>query len=92
MTDLNQNASIVPIVITPDDNARDRIFVTIGGDEWQRGLDEIGLSFESSEREIMDRVVPIISETFGQDIRNHYKIRKATTNRNVFIYPNSTAG
>jgi enterochelin esterase-like enzyme len=82
--------NVVPI--SAEDTVRNRIFVTIDGQDWQKDLAEVGLSFDSSEREIMDRLVPIINEEFGQDIRDYYKIRKSTNNQNIFCIPNSTAG
>lgn len=87
MTDRNE---ITPIA--PEDTVRNRLFVTIHGQDWQKDLAELGLSFDSTEREIMDRIVPIIEEEFGEDIGDYYKVRKATNNQNIFVIPNSTAG
>jgi len=74
------------------DNVVEKIFVTIGGQDWQRDLSDLGLSFDSSESEIMNRIVPIIKEEFGENISEYYKVRKALNSHNIFVIPNSTAG
>jgi hypothetical protein len=79
-------------LLNPDNTTRERLFVTIEGQDWQRSLEELNLTFDSSEQEIMDAIVPLIQEEFNTDIRDLYKIRKATNNQNIFIIPNSTAG
>lgn len=91
---MNRNENSVALIrpIDPDNTAQNKIFVTINGQDWQRDLSDIGLSFDSSESEIMNRIVPMIEEEFNQNIENLYKIRKATNNQNIYVIPNSTAG
>ena len=79
-------------LLNPDDTVTHKVFVTIDGQDWQRNLSDVGLSFDSSEAEIMDVIVPLIEEEFDTNIRDLYKIRKATNNENIFIIPNSVAG
>lgn len=79
-------------LLNPDNTVREKVFVTIEGQDWQRDLNELGLTFDSSEQEIMEVIVPLIEEEFDTNIRDLYKIRKATNNQNVFIIPNSVAG
>lgn len=88
----NENLPAHIELIGPDNTVTQKVFVTIDGQDWQRDLSALGLSFDSSEQEIMDIIVPLIEEEFGTDIRDLYKIRKATNNQNVFIIPNSVAG
>jgi hypothetical protein len=88
----NENSVVVITPLDPDNTAQNKIFVTINGQDWQRNLSEIGLSFDSSESEIMRSIVPMIEEEFNQNIENLYKIRKATNNQNIYVIPNSTAG
>jgi len=86
---------IAPVVITPlnvSDDIRNKIFVTIDGRDWQKDLSELGLTFDSSERDIMSRLTPLIQEEFNQDISDTYKIRKAINSQNIYVIPNSTAG
>ena len=92
MSNENNNLPANVTVIDPSDTVRNKIFVTIDGQDWQEDLDALGLDFDSSEQELMERIAPIIQEEFGRDITEHYKVRKAVNSENVFIIPNSTAG
>jgi enterochelin esterase-like enzyme len=86
---------VAPVVITPlnvSDDIRNKIFVTIDGRDWQKDLSELGLTFDSSERDIMSRLTPLIQEEFNQDISDAYKIRKAVNSQNIYCIPNSVAG
>jgi len=85
---------IVPVVITPivDDNVHNKIFVTIDGRDWQKDLTELGLTFDSSETEIMERLTPTIQEEFNQDISDSFKVRKAVNSQNIYVIPASVAG
>ena len=88
----NENLPANIELLNPDTTVTQKIFVTIEGQDWQRDLNALGLSFDSSEQEIMNVLVPLIEEEFGTDISDLYKIRKATNNQNIFVIPNSTAG
>lgn len=91
---MNENetlpANITPL--NPNESVENKIFVTIDGEDWQKDLGEVGLSFDSSEQEIMARIAPMIREEYNEDITDLYKIRKATNSQNIYIIPNSTAG
>ena len=75
-----------------DDTVRNKIFITVEGEEIQLNYEELDLTFDSSERDIMNKIVPIVREEKGIDISDSYKVRKATTNENIFVIPASTAG
>ena len=79
MTNENLPANIE--LLNPDETVRDKIFVTIDGQDWQKSLDELGLSFDSTEQEIMDMIVPIIEEEFDTNISDLYKVRKVQSER-----------
>lgn len=86
----NLPANITPL--NPNESVENKLFVTINGEDWQKDLEEVGLSFDSSEQEIMERIVPMIREEFNEDITDLYKIRKATNSQNIYVIPNSVAG
>lgn len=92
MSDLvpTDQRNVTPLQV--DDSVRNKLFVVIEGEEIQLDYLNLDLTFDSSERDIMDKIVPIVREEKGIDISDTYKIRKSTTNENIFIYPNSTAG
>lgn len=85
-----ERAVITPIEV--DDTVKNKVFITVEGEEIQLNQDDIDLSFDATEREIMDKVAPIVEESKGVDIRDSYKVRKMTNNENIFVIPNSTAG
>ena len=87
---MNENNNFDSLNI--DDNTKNKIFVTIEGEEFQKDYRELGIDFNSSESEIMNKIIPIINELYNVDITGLYKVRKTTTNENIFIIPNSTAG
>lgn len=75
-----------------DTSFRNKVVVTIEGQDWQRDLEAVGLTFDSNEREIMTALAPLIREEFGVDITDYYKVRKATNTGNIYVIPSSTAG
>ena len=85
------DANIIPIEVE-DDTVRNRIFVTVDGEEVQISLEDANISFEDSESDIMSRVAPMVEEQTGADITDSFKIRKMVDSHNIFIIPNSTAG
>jgi hypothetical protein len=81
---------------TTQSNPTRKIVVAISGDDLFLNYEDYGLSFDSSESDILARINPIIQEQFGQSLESGgrwtYKTRKATASQNVYIIPNSTAG
>lgn len=92
MTTQNENLPANIEILDPENTTRNKLFVTIAGQDWQKDLEELSLTINSSEEEIMSIIIPIIQEEFNEDISDTYKIRKAINNENIFIIPNSTAG
>lgn len=82
--------NVTPINL--DDSVKNRLFVVVEGDESQFDYIDLDLTFDSSEQEIMNKIVPIILEKNGINISDTYKIRKTVENENIFIIPNSVAG
>lgn len=85
------DTNIVPIDVG-EDTVRERIFVTVDGDEVQISLEDAGVDFDSSESEIMARVAPMVEEQTGVNITDSFKVRKMVDSHNIFIIPNSVAG
>lgn len=83
--------NMTPITVE-DDTVQNKIFITIEGEEVQLDQETVGISFDDSEEEIMDKVAPIVEESHNIDISDLYKVRKMTNSENIFIIPNSTAG
>lgn len=83
MSDLN----VIPLEI--DDTVKNKIFITVEGKEIQYNYTDFDLTFESTEEEIMNKMVPVIQEEMSIDISDTYKVRKTTNNENIFIFPSS---
>lgn len=75
---------------------QNKIIVSIAGEDEFLDYDRFGLNFDSSEQEVLEAIRPLIREKYSQDIQSDigwlYKTRKAITNRNIHVIPNSTAG
>lgn len=80
-----------------DGSPRNKIIVSVAGEDEFFDYEELGLSFESPETDILSAIRPMIQEKYNQDIQDVsgswlYKTRKAVTNQNIHVIPNSTAG
>lgn len=76
---------------------RERIIVAVAGEDEFLNYQDFGLTFESSEQNILTAIRPLIQEKFGVDLMGTggawlFKTRKAVTSRNIWVIPNSTAG
>ena len=73
-----------------------KLVIAIAGEDMIVDYSDYGLSFESSEQELLEAVRPAIQERFNMDIRDSsgwlYKTRKANESKNVYLIPNSVAG
>lgn len=75
-----------------EEEVTSKLIVTIQGQDYIRDLNFFGLTFDSSEDEIISAVAPAIQEEYDVDITSYYKVRKATNTENVYVIPNSVAG
>jgi len=88
--------NVVPIVSesysVDSDEVTGKVFVTIGGRDYIKNYDDFGLTFDSTESEIISAISDAVREELGQDITSLYKVRKAENTKNIYIIPNSVAG
>ena len=72
------------------------LYTVLDGQDYQVALNTLGLTFDSTEAEILNAIRPIIQEVYNIDIMRNgswlYKVRKATNSQNIHVIPNSTAG
>jgi len=83
--------------VVSNSQVTDRIIVAVAGDDLIVRYEDYGLTFDSSENDILSALRPMIREKFGSDIQDSYgawlyKTRKATESKNIYLIPNSTAG
>ena len=79
------------------DDVRNKIIVCVEGNDWITDYADYGLTFDSSDNEILTRLSSAITERFGVNINDDesgwlYKTRKALDSQNIYVIPNSTAG
>ena len=86
---------IVPLE-TQKELPTNSIILCIANKDWAIDYNQYGLTFDSSDSEILERLQGLIEENFGESIKDNgnwlYKTRKAIDSRNIYIIPNSTAG
>jgi hypothetical protein len=91
MTDAVNN--VIPFN-TPE--ITNRIVVALNGDDEYIRYEDYGLTFDSSEQEILTAIEPRITERFSVSLRNGnswlYKTTKTIASQNIYVIPNSTAG
>ena len=85
--------------VTPlyGEQIQNRIVVSIAGEDEFLDYERFNLTFDSAEVDVLNAIRPLIREKYNQDIQSTdgswlYKTRKAVTNRNIHVIPNSTAG
>jgi hypothetical protein len=79
------------------ENVTDKIIVAISGEDEFLNYSDFGLTFDSAEEDVLNAIHPMLLEKHGSNIKDVngswlYKTRKAVTNRNIYVIPNSTAG
>ncbi len=73
-----------------------KITVILEGADRSFSYDELGLTYESSDEEIVDALSPVFNEE-GISLKEEwqqggYTVKRADNTQNVFLYAKSTAG
>lgn len=78
------------------DPVTNKIIVSAGTRDLFLDYADYGLSFESTESEILTAVNSVVREQLNVDLQDEgdwlYKIRKAIDSQNIHVIPNSVAG
>jgi len=73
-----------------------KLIIAISGEDMIVEYTDYGLTFDSSEQDLLEAVRPAIQERFNTDIKDSngwlYKTRKANESKNIYLIPNSVAG
>lgn len=75
-----------------EDAVTNKVVVIANSHEYSQELARFGLTFDSSEADVIQAIAPGIREESQVDISRGYKVQKATNTRTIFVIPNSTAG
>ena len=93
MTDVLDEIEVTNV----DDDIRNEVIITTNGNDIRIPMDSLGLNIDSSERDILNEVRPIVQGREGIDIQDDtgvygYTVRKATNSNTIYIYPKPVAG
>lgn len=91
MTDTNDT------VVNAENEVRNEIVITVNGRDIIIPDESLGVNVDSSDRDILNAVRPIIQGREGMDIQDDtgsysYTVRKAMNSRTAYIYPKPVAG
>ncbi len=80
-----------------EEEITDKVILTVNSQDKHIDYDRLGLSFDSSNEEVLEAVRPVVQEIFNEDIKDTdgswlFKTRKAENNKNIYVIPNLTAG
>lgn len=71
------------------------VIITLSSVEKKYSYDRLGVTYESSDEEILNALTPILLEEEGFDIDDSsetFTIKKVGASRNTYVFPKSTAG
>lgn len=79
------------------DEVRNEVVITVNGNDTRIPMGSLSLTIDSSERDILNAVRPIIQGREGLDIQDDtgvysYTVRKASNSNTIYIYPKPVAG
>lgn len=73
------------------------IIVTMSSSEKHYSYDSLNVGFESTDKEILDALEPVLLEEEGFDIKEeqeegYFTIKRVDSSQNIYVFPKSTAG
>lgn len=73
------------------------VIVTLASTEKRYPYERLGITFESSDSEILEALSPVLLEEEGFDIKEeqedgYFTIKRVEDSQNVYVFPKSTAG
>jgi hypothetical protein len=73
------------------------VIVTLSSVEKHFPFEMLSIGYESTDREILDALAPVLLEEEGFDIRHEqsdgsFTIKKVDESQNIYVFPKSTAG
>lgn len=79
------------------DEVRNEVVITTNGRDTRIPMESLGITINSSDRDILNVVRPIIQGREGLDIQDDtgvysYTVRKAMNSNSIYVYPKPVAG
>ena len=72
------------------------IVVVVESQDRKYSYDQLGLSFESTDQEVLDAVQPVILEDTGinifEDDESLYAVKRTEESQTTYVFPKSQAG
>ena len=73
------------------------IIVTLASKELKYSYEQLGVTFDSSDSEILDALQPVVLEEEGFDVKEEqdegaYTLKRVDSSKNIYLFPKSTAG
>jgi hypothetical protein len=73
-----------------------KIIVTLESTEKHYDYEQLSLTFDSTDEEILDAIAPVILEQDGinikEDDENLYTVKRIEDSGNIYVFPKSVAG
>ena len=78
-------------------NEEGQITITLENDERNYSYDTMGLTYESTDQEIISALAPVVAEDVGIDMSDQYEdgywtLKRIESTKNIYVFPKSTAG
>jgi len=76
-------------------NTTGEIIVTLSNSEKHYPYERLSVEYESTDKEILDALSPVLLEDEGFDIQNAeetFTIKRVEDSKNIYVFPKSTAG
>jgi uncharacterized protein YxjI len=91
MTDIAEDT------VNVTDEVRNEVIITVNGRDIKIPLESLSLTIDSSDRDILNAVRPVIQGRESLDIQDDtgtysYTVRKAMNSNSIYIYPKPVAG
>ena len=73
------------------------VVITVEGRDIRIPMDSLSVNIDSSERIILDAIMPVVRDNENLDIRDGYgtytyTVRKALNSNTIYVYPKPVAG
>ncbi len=70
------------------------IIVTLENEEKHYAYTTLGVTFDSTDQEVLEAVAPVVEEDTGVDILEEslYTVKSVTASQNKYLFPKSPAG
>ena len=83
--------------ISNTDEIRNEVVITTNGRDIRIPMDTLGVTIDSSDRDVLNVVRPVIQGREGLDIQDDtgiysYTVRKALNSNSIYVYPKPVAG